>query len=92
VAEQPTIVVKKMNMANFACEVKFDIPIDVIEGITKQQFDADINLYQAVISANPLLNPFVTFAAASSATANFIATVRVEYICDLWERQTLTQS
>lgn len=87
-----TIVKKFEKDTALVCDITVDVPIHIIEGLTKSQFDNDINTYQALCSANPTLFPYISYAIAAGGAANGTATVKVEYEADFWERVPLAQS
>lgn len=91
-SEQPMTVVKKMEADTLHVEVICEVPIWAVEGVTKTQFDADNSLFEAAVTANPTLTPFINYAIAANAALTATATIRCEYDCEHFQRNTLGQS
>jgi hypothetical protein len=73
----------------------FDTPIHDVIGVTKQMYDADVDLYSAAIAANPTREAKIQFATASAATTGTQSTwVLISYDFEVlfWQRSTVAQS
>jgi hypothetical protein len=90
--EQPMTVVRKMQADTLHVEVTCAVPIWAVEGVTKVQFESDNSLFEAVVTANPTLTPFLNYAIAAGGAATGTASIRLEYDCDHFQRTTLAQS
>lgn len=69
--------------------------IQQVEGLTSQQFGANVEEYAAAVGANPGRNPLITVAAAclsSSSATNLDLVVRLEYECEFFDRTVLSAS
>jgi len=66
-------------------------------GLTEQQFDADIEDYSALVTANPTNVPLIKYAVASNSanvisSAGSIVFTRIVYHAVFWDRVSLAQS
>lgn len=90
--EEPMTVVRKMPADSLHVEITSTVPIWAVEGVTKSQFEADNSLFEAVVTANPTLTPFLNYAIAAGGASTGTASVRLEFDCEHFQRLTLSQS
>ncbi len=76
-----------------AADFSFDVPIHLLEGLTRQEYDANDN-YRALITASPNLVPTLQVANSSSTTLSAPCDWRVRIVFDVefYERIILAQS
>jgi hypothetical protein len=72
----------------------FDLPIHMIDGLTRSQLAADLTNYSAFVTASPTSTPRLTFAYATTGnnTAGVVCRIRMTYFVEMWDRYILAQS
>lgn len=66
-------------------ELKFDYKVWEVAGITKQQFDANIEDYSALVGASPARIPFMEVAIAGPSTSGAgVVDFEIEFDCHFW--------
>lgn len=70
------------------------VDLAYLEGVSRMQYNADLNVYAALVSANPSRNMLVTFAVApgTSATIGLNVTAKLYYKTQFFDRIVIGQS
>lgn len=96
IREQPMSVTRSINNSGKQTGlIKQFFPISTISGLTKLQFQADVDTFTAVVANNPIATPFVRFALGSdrgTATGSLIMKVKFTYYATFYERTTQSAS
>lgn len=96
VREQPMSVTRTINNSGKQVgNIKQYIPISSISGLTKLQFQADVDTFTSVVGSNPLATPFLRLAVANdrgTATGNLMCKVKLTYYATFYGRVTQDQS
>lgn len=71
-----------------------DLPINMIDGLTRAQLAADLTNYSAFVTADPTSVPRITFAYANTGAgiAGVVVRTSITYFADVWDRDILPQS
>jgi hypothetical protein len=75
--------------------INFDLPIHMIDGLTRSQLANDLTNYSAFVTASPTSTPRLTFAFASSGTVGafgIVVKTTITFYSELWDRFILAQS
>ncbi len=85
IVERPRTVVKTHSNGAPTQSLEFDFKVWEIAGITKSQFEANIEDYSALVSASPSRIPFMEVAIAGPATTGVgMVTLHVDFDCHFW--------
>lgn len=96
VAERPNVfthAISNTGDQDFIFESVVDI--EKIDGLTKNQFEANIEEYSALCTASPTRTPYVRIAIAAldqSSTPTLVCRLRMSFFTTFYSRTTLAQS
>lgn len=83
------------NTGSQVVRIKQFFPLASISGLTKLQFGADVDLFTALVTANPSAQPTIRIACGSdrhNEAASLIAKVKLTYFTTMYERKVLPPS
>lgn len=96
VAEQPRTVIRTINNSGRQVgTIKQYFPIHAISGLTKLQFDADHDIFTALVGQNPQMTPEFRYAVANDrhvAGGTIVFKLRLTFYATLFERNILAPS
>lgn len=94
--EQPMTVTRELNnTGSQRAIVNQYFPLSVVEGVSKLQFNTNLEDYSAAVNANPVRTPYLRLAVASSNGTNGASCyvrVMITYYCHFYQRKTQAQS
>lgn len=96
IKEQPFSITRSINNSGKQVgTIRQYFPIAKISGLTNLQFKADIDLFTANVTANPVATPFFRFAIGSDrgdTAATMIVKTKLTYFTTFYERKVLGSS
>lgn len=94
-SEQPMSVVRSINNSgNQKGVIRQFVPISTVSGLTKLQFQADVDLFTAQTTASPTAIPYLRVAVGTdrATSSTMIITLKITFYSTFYERIVLDQS